>query len=117
MLKVQSLKSDAQIYISISGLEVGIKFSLINCLDDLKMDGMDVMDGRGTFQGTTASLWDWDGRKLVFTKGQCKVLPPGHNNPMHPHSFGAEQLQGISVGRDRERIIESFILEKTSKIL
>lgn len=52
----------------------------------------------------------------LFQKVLYKVLPPGHNNPMHPHSFGAEQLQGISVGRDGGRIIESFILEKTSKI-
>lgn len=60
-------------------------------MDDLKMDGMDVMDGRGTFQGTTASLWDWDGRKLV-SKSTLQSTAP---RPQQPHA--STQLWGRTV--------------------
>ena len=40
------------------------------------------------------------GNLMKFSKGKCKVLHLGKNNPMHQYMLGASQLEGSLAEKD-----------------
>lgn len=45
-------------------------------------------------QRDLVTLWKWADRNLMmFSKGKCKVLPLGWNNPMHQYVLKADQME------------------------
>ncbi|KAK4807024.1 hypothetical protein QYF61_000353 [Mycteria americana] len=70
--------------------------------DDTKLGGVaDTPEGCAAIQRDLDRLEKWAGRSLVrFSKGKCKVLHLGRNNPMHQYMLEADQLESSLAEKD-----------------
>ncbi|KAK4807033.1 hypothetical protein QYF61_000362 [Mycteria americana] len=70
--------------------------------DDTKLGGVaDTPEGCAAIQRDLDRLEKWAGRSLVrFSKGKCKVLHLGRNNPMHQYMLGADQFESSFAEKD-----------------
>ncbi|KAK4807014.1 LOW QUALITY PROTEIN: hypothetical protein QYF61_000343 [Mycteria americana] len=70
--------------------------------DDTKLGGAaDTPEGCAAIQRDLDRLEKWAGRSLVrFSKGKCKVLHLGRNNPMHQYMLEADRLESSFAEKD-----------------
>ncbi|KAK4806985.1 LOW QUALITY PROTEIN: hypothetical protein QYF61_000314 [Mycteria americana] len=70
--------------------------------DDTKLGGVaDTPEGCAAIQRDLDRLEKWAGRSLVrFSKGKCKVLHLGRNNPMHQYMLEADRLESSFAEKD-----------------
>jgi len=72
--------------------EEGLDFwvSLRKFADDTKLEGVvDTPEGCAAIQRDLDRLEGWVERNVIkFSKGKCKVLHLGRNNPMHQYRLG-----------------------------
>ena len=70
---------------------------------------METPEGCAAIQRDLDSLESWAQRNLMkFTKGKCRVLHLGRNNPMHQYRLGADLLESSSV----ERVLDMLVDDK-----
>ncbi|KAK4830388.1 hypothetical protein QYF61_010899 [Mycteria americana] len=86
----------------ISGLDDGIKRTLMKFADDTKLSvEVDTWEGRATPQEDLDRLDEWATKNLIkFNKDKCKVLHLRKCNPGVQHRLGSTQLGSSSVERD-----------------
>ena len=66
--------------------------------DDTKLGGVvDTPEGCAAIQRDLDRLESWAEK---FSKGKCRVLHLGRNNPMHQNRLGVDLLQSSSAERD-----------------
>ncbi|KAK4806997.1 hypothetical protein QYF61_000326 [Mycteria americana] len=80
----------------------GTDCTLSEFADDTKLGGVaDTPEGCAAIQRDLDRLEKWAGRSLVrFSKGKCKVLHLGRNNPMHQYMLEADRLESSFAEKD-----------------
>ena len=51
---------------------------------------------------------------LKFSKGKCRALQLGRNNPTHQHRLGADLLENSSVEKDLGVLVDKMTMSKFS---
>jgi len=70
---------------------------------------VDTLEGCAVIQQDLNRLESWAQRNLRnFTKGKCRVLHLGRNNPMHQYRLGVDLLETSSV----ERVLDMLVDDK-----
>ncbi|GAB0182985.1 mitochondrial enolase superfamily member 1 [Grus japonensis] len=77
--------------------------------DDTKLGGVaDTPEGCAAFQRDLERLESWADRNIrQFSKGKCKVLQLGRNNPRHQYMLGADQLESSLAGKDLGVLVDT----------
>jgi len=85
-------------------LDEELECTLSTFADDTKLGGVvDTPAGCAAIQQDLDRLESWAERNLMrFSKGKCRDLQLGRNNPMHQYRLGVDLLQSSSVERDWE---------------
>ncbi|GAB0188332.1 hypothetical protein GRJ2_001298500 [Grus japonensis] len=94
------------------GMHVVIPVDLQLVVEETKWGGVaDTSEGHAAIQRDLDRLEKWADRNLMkFSKGKCKVLHLGRNNPRHPHMLVADQL-GSSFAEEKLSILVGLEVE------
>ncbi|GAB0176132.1 transmembrane protein 168 [Grus japonensis] len=88
--------------IFINDLDEGAECNLGKFADDTKLGGVaDTLEGCAAIQQDLDRLENWAKRNhMKFSKGKCRVLHLGRNNPMHQYTSGVDLLGSSTAEKD-----------------
>jgi len=98
----ESVLGPVLFHLLINDLDDGTQCTLSKFADDTKLGGVaDTSEGCAAIPACPGLADTWAERNLMkFSKGKCRVLYLGRNNPMHKYMLGADLLESSSVERD-----------------
>ncbi|KAK4827691.1 hypothetical protein QYF61_020825 [Mycteria americana] len=87
--------------VDVGDLDDGIKCSLVNFADDIKLSGeVDTSEGRATLEEDPDRLEEWANKNLMkFNKDKYKIWHLGKHNPGVQHRLGPTKLGSSSAER------------------
>jgi len=88
-----------------------VQRTLSKFADDTKLGGVvDTRAACAAIQQELNRLESWVQRNLMkFSKGKCRVLLLGRNNPMHQYRLGADLLQSSCAERDLGVLVDDTL--------
>jgi len=98
----RSVRSPFLFSLFINDLDEELECNLSKFANDTKLGGVvDTPEGCAAIQSDLDRLKSWAERNVMrFSKGKCRVLHLGRNNPMHQHRLEADLLESSSAERD-----------------
>jgi len=100
-------------------LDEELECTLSKFADDTKLGGVvDTLAGCPAIQRDLDRLESWVQKNLMkFSKGNCKVLCLGRNNPMHQYRLGVDLLESSSVERDLGVLVDDKLTVSQQRAL